>query len=543
MQLSGLPVRAVFHSLVLAASLLVAGIGAQAIAGPGDDDVMEFDAPDAPDDIDVPEVDVPEAETVEIEEAVAEAPETAEASNADQQELAEGNSGPSGDDAPDSMSDSEGGGSSDDGGSDGAGEDDPAQDDRSGSGHGGGGEDHSFADNSGSHSGSNSGSDHGSPHSGSPSGSSDGSGTSGRDSSGQGGGGTADAHDLIMRHLSGPIEITRDDLGREYLAGEVLMSGATTDVARAVASGYHLISEQRLGSEDRFMARLLVPGALSVDEAIRDLQTLAPLAIITINTAYRTTQAARFTPAAASPVRRPMGPSVLGVIDTGVDPATFAASNVLVASRGFGPAGYLPRQHGSAVASIAADMGVRVQVADVFGASAGGEPVASASAIVAALQWMLDAEVAVINISIEGPENEIIEQLVGEAARNGHVIVAAAGNGGPLDDPAFPGAYEGVLAVTAVDRTGHAYRHANRGDYIDFAALGVDVPVRVGDEYATVTGTSFASPVVAAEIAKALQHPSAAEAARVIAHLRQRAIDHGRPGRDPVYGWGEVRLN
>ncbi len=188
-------------------------------------------------------------------------------------------------------------------------------------------------------------------------------------------------------------------------------------------------------------------------------------------------------------------------------------------------------------------MGVRVQVADVFGASISNEPVASASAIVAALQWMLDAEVAVINISIEGPENEIIEQLVGEAARNGHVIVAAAGNGGPLDDPAFPGAYEGVLAVTAVDRTGHAYRHANRGDYIDFAALGVDVPVRVGDEYATVTGTSFASPVVAAEIAKALQHPSAAEAARVIAHLRQRAIDHGRPGRDPVYGWGEVRLN
>ncbi len=319
-----------------------------------------------------------------------------------------------------------------------------------------------------------------------------------------------------------------------------MISGVATDIATAVESGYRIISEQRLGSHDRLIARLLAPSTLSVAQAVMDLQALAPSAIITINTAYRTTQAGRFTPIAAPTASRPTGDGVLGVIDTGADPATFAESSALVASRGFGPSGYLARQHGSAVASIAADLGVRVRVADVFGASASGEPVASASAITAALQWMLDADVAVINISIEGPENEILEQMVGEAARNGHVIVAAAGNGGPLDRPAFPGAYEGVLAVTAVDETGHAYLRANRGDYIDFAALGVDVAVRVGDGYATVTGTSFASPVVAAEIAKRLQRPSTAEAARVISRLRQEAIDRGRPGRDPVYGWGEV---
>src|SRR3546814_20736826 len=54
------------------------------------------------------------------------------------------------------------------------------------------------------------------------------------------------------------------------------------------------------------------------------------------------------------------------------------------------------------------------------------------------------------------------------------LLVAAAGNEGPHAAPVFPAGYPSVLAVTAVDASLQPYRHANRGDYIDLAAPGVD---------------------------------------------------------------------
>jgi subtilisin family serine protease len=121
--------------------------------------------------------------------------------------------------------------------------------------------------------------------------------------------------------------------------------------------------------------------------------------------------------------------------------------------------------------------------------------------------------------------------------------VAAAGNGGPAARPAFPAAYPGVIAVTAVDENGQVYRRANRGDYIAFAARGV----HVASEYEsatskakTVSGTSFASPVVAAAIARRLE--GSAGVGGVIDSLKTEARDLGTPGRDSIYGWGELAI-
>jgi|CXWL01.1.fsa_nt_gi hypothetical protein len=521
--------RALFRAIILCASVLAAsaGGGALASATPGDDDIVEPEdvAVDDPVDVeapDPPEVDAPEIDTPEVDTPEVDAPEAA-ADTPDVEEPVEDSSGAGSGGDDDSLDPAEDNSGSSDGGDDGA-----------NSGHGSDHDD-GAGDDRGSRSGSHGGGDHGSNAG------SSGSGHSGHGSSGGSETTSERGAEIVQLHLNGPIEIARDDLGREYVAGEVLMASAAADIVRATEAGYRIISEQPLGPDDRILARLLAPETLSVGAAIDELRAIAPAALVTINTAYRTTQATRFAVASAPRAGRPLGQGLLGVIDTGADPATLTTTEALVASRGFGSAGYLAREHGSAVASIATRQGVRVSVADVFGPSTTGAPIASASAIAAALQWMVDAGVPVINISIEGPQNPLLERLLGEAARNGHVIVAAAGNGGPLADPAYPGAYDGVVAVTAVDRTGHAYVRANRGDYVDFAALGVDVPVRVVDGYATVSGTSFASPMVAAEIAARFHQPSPTEAARVIAELRQSVVDRGRPGRDPVYGWGEVR--
>src|SRR3546814_4413372 len=104
-------------------------------------------------------------------------------------------------------------------------------------------------------------------------------------------------------------------------------------------------------------------------------------------------------------------------------------------------------------------------------------------------------------------------RLTVERARAGGMrLVAAAGNEGPHAAPVFPAGYPSVLAVTAVDASLQPYRHANRGDYIDLAAPGVDVwSARRGQGGRYNSGTSFAAPFVAAAAALVLaQAPDAA---------------------------------
>ena len=107
--------------------------------------------------------------------------------------------------------------------------------------------------------------------------------------------------------------------------------------------------------------------------------------------------------------------------------------------------------------------------------------------------------------------------------------------------PAFPAAFERSIAVTAIDGNDRPYVRANRGGYIDFAEHGVNITVPTGGDDLVVSGTSFASPLVAARIAAQLQAPSVERARAILADLRARALDLGDPGHDVIFGWGAVR--
>ena len=78
-------------------------------------------------------------------------------------------------------------------------------------------------------------------------------------------------------------------------------------------------------------------------------------------------------------------------------------------------------------------------------------------------------------MSLVGPKDDLVHDRISDMARKGVVFVAAAGNGGPDAAAGYPAAYEEVIAVTAVDRKGGNYDHANRGTYIDVAAPGVQI--------------------------------------------------------------------
>jgi subtilisin family serine protease len=154
----------------------------------------------------------------------------------------------------------------------------------------------------------------------------------------------------------------------------------------------------------------------------------------------------------------------------------------------------------------------------------------------------LDAnQVAVVNISLVGPDNLVLRQVVQQMIARGHIIVAAVGNDGPAAPPLYPAAYPDVVGVTAVDAHRHALIEAERGAQVEFAAPGADmVAANCPDGYISVRGTSFAAPLVAGLLAPRLTAPGREAAHAAIDSLAQEAIPLGGGGRDATYGLGLV---
>ena len=139
-----------------------------------------------------------------------------------------------------------------------------------------------------------------------------------------------------------------------------------------------------------------------------------------------------------------------------------------------------------------------------------------------------------VNVSLAGPYNKILDRGLAAAAERGMVVVAAAGNDGDAAPPRYPAAFDYAIAVTAVDAALEPYDRAPRGEHIDVAAPGVDVFVPAGGY---MTGTSVAAPFVTAAIAA---DPEAVGLGPldVRRHLLAAARDLGPAGRDATFGAG-----
>ena len=167
---------------------------------------------------------------------------------------------------------------------------------------------------------------------------------------------------------------------------------------------------------------------------------------------------------------------------------------------------------------------------------------ADAFALVEALDYLASQNVQIVNLSLAGPPNQALGGQIRRMDRQGIVLVAAAGNGGPAAKPAFPAGYDPVIAVTAVDRRQQVYRRANRGSHIDLAAPGVNVWTAASISGArTKTGTSFAAPFVTAAAALLLQSETGLTPAQTRARLQGAARDLGKAGPDEVFGHGLVQ--
>lgn len=334
------------------------------------------------------------------------------------------------------------------------------------------------------------------------------------------------------------------------------------------AQGYQLLARDRLDVIGADIARFSLPANRTMAQARAEITQLAPAALFDPNHLYRPGEFACNSDGCMAfdaigwspePLSCPGGVRI-GMIDTGVntDHAALAGVNIeQIAIAGKEQGTDKKRQasskiHGTAIAILIAGRAdsrtpgllprAELVAVDAFHADAGGQDGADVFDIARALDHLATARVNVINLSFAGPANLILERVVQAMLARDVALVAAAGNAGPHADPLYPAAYDGVVAVTALDRNLQPYRQAASGEHIDFAAPGVRLwtaaSVRGGRFR---SGTSYAAPFVAAALAALRSSDPALNAAQAVEQLARRATDLGSSGRDRTFGWGLVQ--
>lgn len=129
------------------------------------------------------------------------------------------------------------------------------------------------------------------------------------------------------------------------------------------------------------------------------------------------------------------------------------------------------------------------------------------------------------------------------AVSKGVTVVSAAGNSGNAG-VSIPGCISYSTTVGAVDDFDKVASFSGRGKAVDISAPGVTVySTWLGSSYFSASGTSMATPVVAAVAAliKAA-HPLYTQP-QVESALLSTAKDLGKAGKDNNYGWGRIRAN
>jgi subtilisin family serine protease len=276
----------------------------------------------------------------------------------------------------------------------------------------------------------------------------------------------------------------------------------------------------------------------------------------------------------------------VAVIDSGVDFGHPDLKGALLPGKDFTGSGTVADDcgHGTEVAGVIAaraDNGIGIAgvapAVKILPLRDGAGCTVNMDYMLKAIDYAVAQHAQVINISqatISGAgyagfkalDQDTFQAAVDNAWRHGTLIVAGAGNNTvPLCE--YPAALEHVLCVGAVtaDRSRAYYSQGDAtmtNDYLvapaggqtmtsgfdestwtTSAELGDPTSVGVGGGttprgYIQVDGTSFATPFVAG--IAALLFSRGLTVQQVHDRLLSRATDLGPPGRDPVYGYGEV---
>ncbi len=250
-------------------------------------------------------------------------------------------------------------------------------------------------------------------------------------------------------------------------------------------------------------------------------------------------------------------PIKVGIIDTGISnihPDLFAnikgGVNTINSRKSWND----DNGHGSHVAGIIAALdnnigvvgvGPKIDLYAIKALNAGGS--GYLSDIIEGLDWAIQNKMQVVNMSLGTTANiQSFSDAVKRVNAAGIVEVAAAGNDGRAVN--FPAAYPEVIAVGATDSNNNIASWSSRGLELDLAAPGVSIySTYKNSSYATLSGTSMASPHVAGAAALVISAKSCdynsdgiCTPAEVQKKLQDSATDLGASGFDQIFGFGLI---
>jgi subtilisin family serine protease len=250
----------------------------------------------------------------------------------------------------------------------------------------------------------------------------------------------------------------------------------------------------------------------------------------------------------------------VGVLDTGIalehpdlQPAILKAQDFTRSPS----AAYDAQGHGTHVSGIIAArrnaqgiVGVAPQSKIIVAKVLNDEGAGTSQDIVAGIQWAIKSGADILSMSLGSSEpDEEIHQALLLAISKGIFVITAAGNEGPdLDTVGYPAGFPEMVAVGSIDRRKRLSQFSSRGRQVDVVAPGDEItscyPPR---SYATLSGTSMATPFISGVVALALaKHRKMGGKTPLrtqkdlIEHLCRTSADAGLAGFDPLYGCGIV---
>lgn len=163
---------------------------------------------------------------------------------------------------------------------------------------------------------------------------------------------------------------------------------------------------------------------------------------------------------------------------------------------------------------------------------------ASLSAMAQGLTWAADNGARVANISYVCADSPTVLSAASYFKSKGGLVTTSAGNYSVQEPIA---ATTSMIPVSAVGSSDVKASFSSYGPFVSMSAPGVGIYTTTkGGGYASVSGTSFASPVTAGTIALMMSANATLPSTEIERLLHTTAIDLGIAGRDMLYGYGRV---
>lgn len=160
------------------------------------------------------------------------------------------------------------------------------------------------------------------------------------------------------------------------------------------------------------------------------------------------------------------------------------------------------------------------------------------------IEYAIEKGANIINLSYGGNQFSLLEnEAIQKAIDHNILVVAAAGNSAQTENlPQYPASYSRVLSIGATNDNNIHSVFSNYNEFVDAATLGEKIVTTTQDgAYNSVTGTSFATPIVTGLIGiiQALLPNLSWQEYQTL--LLQSASNYDDKVHNPYYGYGYLQ--